>query len=67
MPPNMFFDVCSIYSILDKLINNLHIEAKLEATGEELVYVPEGLMTASLYYFNYMEKVIYTPAIPNFI
>jgi hypothetical protein len=67
MPPNMFFDVCSIYSILDKLINNSDIVEKLQATGEELAYTPEGLMTACLYYFNYMDNVIYTPTIPNFI
>ena len=67
MPPSIFFDVCSIYSILDKLVDNSDIIAKLQATREELAYTPEILMTACLYYFNYMEHVVYSRGIPYFV
>jgi hypothetical protein len=66
MPMSIFFHACSIYSILNIIINSSEVEESLELSGERFVFVPESLMTASLHYFNFIDLLVLSPHIPNF-
>jgi hypothetical protein len=67
MPMHIFFDVCSIYHILHKIIDNSEIEQQLQVSGERFSFITETLITCALYYFNYIDNLVLTPMIPNFI
>lgn len=67
MPMHIFFKVCSIYHILDEIIDSSEIEVQLKSTGEAFPFITEALMTASLHYFNCIDLLVLTPMIPNFI
>jgi len=60
MPMHLFFNVCSIYTILDKILD------KAEVTNFGVRFCPESLITASLHYFDCMDLLIMTGDIPWF-